>query len=211
MSPVANRLVSKAVGFTLMEVLLVLAIIVAVLAMAAPAFTGAMENQRLRTAADMIRTQWTRAHVKAMKTGHIQVFRYQLGGTTFQLEPWAAGDETLEAAPSNGFATTQQLAAPPPEATEGVMAENELPAGITFLSGDAMAEGRSMAIEASLEGIQSSDVQWSRPVMFYPDGATSDAFLIVGNEKEIGIRVDLRGLTGAVHVSDIGSLPDLQY
>jgi len=195
-------------GFTLLEILLVLAIMVAVMALAAPAFSGVMENQRLRTAADMVRTEWTRAHVRAMKTGRIQVFRYQIGASEFKLEPWAAGDDTLEAAPSNGFAPVQQPVKQDADETS-VLASNTLPEGITFLGGDAAAEARSMAIEESLQGISSAANEWSRPIMFYPDGATSDAFVIVASPREVGIRVDLRGMTGTATMSEISALKEL--
>lgn len=195
-------------GFTLLEILLVLAILVAVMAVAAPAFNSAMQNQRLRSAADRVRIEWTRAHVKAMKTGRIQVFRYQIGGREFQVEPWAAGDETLEAAPT---ASSGSPLRPESEADEqaAIAADNQLPEDIIFLGGDAQAESRSLAIEESLQGVASRETEWSRPILFYPDGATSDAFVIVSSPREVGIRVDLRGITGTATVGEITSMSEL--
>ena len=209
---VRTRAVAR--GFTLMEILLVLAIIVAVMAMAAPAFTGAIENQRLRNAADIVRAQFTRAHVKAMKTGRIQVFRYEVGGREFRLEPWVAGDDTLEAAQTPGFGPVQPTAATTPQSgAEGESATSDLrrqlPENIIFVGGDAAAESRSLEIEAALQSVASREAQWSRPIMFYPDGATSDAFVIVASPRAVGIRVDLRGMTGTATVGDISSLSDL--
>ena len=45
--------------------------------------------------------------------------------------------------------------------------------------------------------------EWSRPILFYPDGTTSDAFVVVANENERGIQVNLRGMTGTATLSDI--------
>ena len=195
-------------GFTLLEILLVLTILVAVMALAAPALSGALENQRLRSAADQVRTEWTRAHVKAMKTGRIQVFRYEVGGRAFQLEPWAAGDDTLEAAPT---ATSGSPLRPEAQADELAAAaeDNQLPEEIIFVGGNAVAESRSLGIEESLQGITSQAVEWSRPIMFYPDGATSDAFVIVASPRDVGILVELRGMTGTATVSEITSMSEL--
>ena len=211
--PVRSRAISR--GFTLMEILLVLAIVVAVMAMAAPAFTGAIENQRLRNAADIVRTQFARAHVKAMKTGRIQVFRYEVGGTEFRLEPWVAGDDTLEAAQNTGFGPVQPqptVAETQPGAEEGTATTDlrrQLPGDIIFVGGDAAAESRSLEIEANMQGVSSGAAEWSRPIMFYPDGATSDAYVIVASPRAAGIRVDLRGMTGTATVGDISPLSDL--
>ena len=93
-------------GFTLIEVLLVLAILVVVAAAATPALRGVLRDAALKNAAETVRIHWTRAHVKAMKTGRIQVFRFEQDGTRFTVQPWAAADDQIEAAPSvQGFGT----------------------------------------------------------------------------------------------------------
>jgi hypothetical protein len=51
---------------------------------------------------------------------------------------------------------------------------------------------------------------WSRPILFYPDGSSSDAYLIVASGETVGIRVDLRGITAVVKVGQITSLEQLQ-
>ena len=43
---------------------------------------------------------------------------------------------------------------------------------------------------------------WSPPVLFYSDGTTSDADVVLVNERNTAIRISLRGLTGIASVSD---------
>ncbi|HEX5103456.1 MAG TPA: prepilin-type N-terminal cleavage/methylation domain-containing protein [Pirellulaceae bacterium] len=192
-------------GFTLLEMLLVLAILVAVAALAAPALKGVIEGAKLRSAADTVRTEWMRAHVKAMKTGRIQVFRYEIGGTKYTIQPWIAGDDALESsAPAvHGFEVADEA-----QDTANTGMEHELPEGTTFVGGDALVESRSLAIEQATADSTSSAAEWSRPILFYPDGSTSDAYVIVGNERKVGLRVGLRGMTGAASVSDVMELEE---
>jgi prepilin-type N-terminal cleavage/methylation domain-containing protein len=193
-------------AFTLIEMLLVLAIIVAVAALSMPALRGVIQGARLRAAADTVRTEWMRAHVKAMKTGRIQVFRYEQGGAKYTVQPWIAGDDALEASAQsvNGFA------APAEEQESADRGEgHELPEGTMFVAGDAAAESRSLAIEQSAADASQFEAEWSRPILFYPDGSTSDAYVIVANERKVAVRVDLRGMTGAASVGEVMALEDL--
>ena len=52
-------------------------------------------------------------------------------------------------------------------------------------------------------------VQWSRPVLFYPDGSATDAFVIVTDDKQYAYRIQLRGLTGTSYVGASQMLDDL--
>jgi prepilin-type N-terminal cleavage/methylation domain-containing protein len=191
-------------GLTLLEILLVLAILVAVAAAAAPAFRGVLQDAELRSAADSVRTEWTRAHVRAMKTGRIQVFRYELGGRKYTLQPWIAGDDALE---GNESADTG-FGAPSPSEDTVVGDGYELPEGTHFAAGDAQQESRSLAIEQAASDATSFSGEWSRPILFYPDGTSSDAFVLIGNERKVAVRIELRGMTGAAKVGDIAALEE---
>jgi type II secretion system protein H len=195
-------------GFTLIELLLVLAILVILAATAAPVLRGTMQDAALRSAADQIRVEWTRANVRAMKTGRIQVFRFEQGGTQFSVQPYAAADDEIEAAPAvQGFGSAEEeVTSPRLDKTLSVT----LPEGVTFASGEALTEGRAMSIEQDISQANRFDGNWSQPILFYPDGSSSDAFVIVVNEREVGIRVNLRGMTGGVTLGEITDVKDLE-
>jgi Tfp pilus assembly protein FimT len=181
-----------------MELLLVLAILVIAAAAVAPRMTGMMRSVSLNAAANTVRAELTRAHVTAMRTGRVQVFQYELHGRKYKTDPWIAGDDAIES--QNG----QENSAPP--ASTKNQAEPMLPEGTKFAAGDAAVESRSEKISQELQ----SDTSWSRPIMFYPDGSAGDAYIVVGNEHNAGIRIDLRGMTAAVHVGEIKDLKLLE-
>lgn len=184
-------------AYTLMEMLLVMAIIVALAAAVAPSLRGVSRGMTLKSAANTIRAELTRAHVLAMRTSRIQVFQYELGGRKFKIEPWIAGDDALEN--RDGEQSTE-----PPK----TKAEPTLPEGTKFAAGDAAVESRSERIEQQLT--DGTGATWSRPIMFYPDGSAGDAYIVIGNEHNSGIRIDLRGMTAAVRVSQISDLKMLE-
>jgi type II secretion system protein H len=189
-------------GYTLLEILLVLAIIVVAAAAVAPSFRRMARNTNLKAAAGEVRAELTRAHVLAMKSGRVQVFQYELGGRKFKIEPWIGDDEALEG--TGAEASTTPVTNPDGQPK----GERNLPEGITFALGDAAIESRGERIEQQLD--TSGGTEWSRPILFYPDGSSADAFIVVANEVETAIRLDLRGMTGAVKVSDLATLQDLE-
>lgn len=67
-------------AFTFVEILLVLAIIVAMGAMVVPLLRGTLETQRLKSAANTVRAEWMEARIRAMNEEQIFCFRCQLGG-----------------------------------------------------------------------------------------------------------------------------------
>ncbi len=89
---------------TLVEILLVLVILVILAAAVAPSFYRTVRDAKLRSAGEQVRTEWNKAHIKAMKNGRIYVFRFQPGGRKFQVEPYMAEDVTSDAASTSTFA-----------------------------------------------------------------------------------------------------------
>src|SRR5262245_56086263 len=156
-------------GYTLMEILLVLAIIVIAAAAVGPSLRGVARGAALKSAANDVRAALTRSHVLAMKTGRIHAFQYELGGSKFKIEPWIGDDDALE----NRTGDDTGAVAPQSPAAR----EQTLPDDIKFALGDAAVESRGERVEQELStvGGSGSGVTWSRPILFYPDGTTSDA------------------------------------
>lgn len=67
-------------AFTLIELMLVLAIMAVLAGLAVPILSGTLELQRLKSAGNTIRAEWMEARVRAMDEGQIFCFRCQLGG-----------------------------------------------------------------------------------------------------------------------------------
>ncbi|QDU26148.1 hypothetical protein ETAA8_12220 [Anatilimnocola aggregata] len=192
-------------AFSLMELMVVLVIMVLAAAVAMPALTGSLRAQRLKSASETMRIEWSRAHVKAMKSGRIQVFRFEVSGRKFTLQPWLAADEATEGNPIDSVASFGTA----PETALDDCETKELPEGITFAGGDAKFDTRAYEVEDFMMQNNTSAEQWSRPILFYPDGSATDSYVIVADEKQAAIRVQLRGLTGTSAVGEQALLEDL--
>jgi Tfp pilus assembly protein FimT len=66
--------------------MLTLFLLAVISAMAWPQLERSFSYQRLRKAADIVRIQWCKARVEAMKTGAMRVFRYEIEGNRFRVE-----------------------------------------------------------------------------------------------------------------------------
>ena len=76
------------------------------------------------------------------------------------------------------------------------------PENVTFVAGEASLEARAETVDYGTDSLGSVEADWSQPILFYPDGTTSTARLVLKNERDHSIELSLRGLTGAVTVSD---------
>jgi hypothetical protein len=157
-----------------------------------------LARQRLRSAADSVRSEWCQARVDAMKSGHTYAFRYLVHGNRYHL---AARDDSS----SVGSAPAAQPAAsdeeelgdeplPPP-------VEKTLPEGIRFLPGEVGGGSAAMGDSPGAKPVDAGG-DWSDPIYFYSDGSTSDARLLLAADQHSAMRLILRGVTGSVTVED---------
>ncbi len=192
--------------------MIVLALLVIVAAISLPVFSGMLRSQRLRSAAESVRTEWMRAHIQAMKTGRIHVYRFENGDRHFEIIPWVADDDALESA-ANAEADLMSVSMATASGTSAGGVELEegpgLPEGVLFVGGEANADSRGLTVAEALTGSGGTDGQWGPPVLFYPDGTATDAYVIVANDQQQAVRIDLRGLTGLASVGEIMSLEEL--
>ena len=205
-------------AYTLLEVLLVMALLVALAGMAVPVMYGPLENHRLRRSADIIRTEWTKARVRAMESGQTYVFRYVPSGTQYAVLPLSSQEDYVEAslAALSGTESAPPGAAPLPlgNPAEGTSAEgtrlSELPESVSFASSETVVDLRGELLAAQDTSEMAGDAQWSSPIYFYPDGTTSTARLVLGNQRQRYVVLTLRGLTGMIQVSGLLTAEELQ-
>jgi hypothetical protein len=208
-------------GLTMLELLLVLALIVAVGAAAMPAFFGPLENYRLRKSAELVRTQWEKLRIQAMRSGQTMMFRFQVGGNRAQGGPWNTGEDMLEGSPFAGGGMMMNPAAAMPAAGgmglpggSTYQLEEELPDQVMFVGVEAAASMRDAMIQqtaAAMAGPNQlpEDQAWSPPILFYPDGTSSTVRLLLQNKQQTFIMIRLRGLTGVAEISDLMSAEEL--
>lgn len=193
-------------AFTLMELLLVLALMVAIAAIAWPALRGSFDTQRLAKSADQLRAAFGKTRVRAMRTGAIQVFRFQPGRGGYGSETWtASAEEVVSAATAAGGVASGP---PMPTATAVPTSSTDtLPEGVVFHLAEVTVDARAASLLGS--GGDGETAEWSSPIFFYPDGTTSNTHVVLANERGQAIVVTLRGLTGLSLPSEITSIEQL--
>ena len=77
---------SRRVGFTLLEVLVVLIILVLIAALGIPTLRGTLAQQQLKYSADQVRGEWLDTRVRAMEEGQIFCMRGEIGGSTLIID-----------------------------------------------------------------------------------------------------------------------------
>jgi type II secretory pathway pseudopilin PulG len=204
--PTSTRLMPRGgqrSALTLLELLLALLIIVALFALAAPSMHRTWERYRVKAAGDQLRAALSRAHVKAMRDGQIQVVRCELGGARYTIEPWFMGDEMINASAQEAFNLSQ------PQIQMPLSREERLPEEVTFVAATAKFDLRAMEVEELAMSQLGAQVQWSQPILFYPDGTSSQAAITLANKRGEAVQVRLRKLTGLTSVSDITTVEAL--
>jgi type II secretion system protein H len=177
------QLRNRCAGMTLMELLLVVAIMVVVTAVAAPTVQQTLANQSLKKSADRVRVAMGQARVKAIKNGEEYAVFFSPGGSYFNVAPFRNFDQQGSLAGQR----EQELA----EGRTSSFEDDLLPRGVLFIAGEVGADSRGAEI-LSVAGSEGA----LKPIFFYPDGTSQDAIITLQNQKQATIEVHLRGLTG---------------
>ncbi|HBJ37719.1 MAG TPA: hypothetical protein DDZ51_23780 [Planctomycetaceae bacterium] len=199
-------------GFTIVELLLALAILVTLAAMVVPSFTGLLADRRVLRAGDQMRVEFMQARLAAMRSG--RTYMVQLSTETHQLRirPWVDANDMTEALDQTGGSSALLTGG---NAMAGAMQEVDvvaearevdLPQGVTITSLNVQSSQRSFMIESQVQA--EATVGWGQPILFYPDGTTSTAAVTITSEGVGQVIVLLRGLTGEPTVTDVLPVPE---
>jgi len=213
-------------GFSLVELLIVMAVLAAVAGLTLPAMRGPLDKSRLTGAAKQLQAALSKARSLAIREGTAVNFRYEILGDRFVIEreplPTSSAITVLDdAAGLSGTpsgltdATTTPETTTPSESTAEYLAddgfvtvlrEGTLPTGVIFGS---LAVSESPPAAASAPGTvqpvaEASGVtirRWSDPVRFHPSGRTADQVIRITGQREFFVDVTLRGLTATASYS----------
>ena len=167
------------VGFTMLEMILVLAIAIVVAALAVPAVQGTIGNQSIASGADRVRVAMGQARVQAIRTSDVHAFFYQPNGQWFDVAPLA--DHQRLTRQSNGQSANNH---------NRDLSDNWLPRQVFFIAGETQIDARSESARQASGGAPIN------AILFYPDGTAQDARILLQDERGITMAVELRGLTG---------------
>ncbi len=181
-------------GYTLFELILVLALLVVLAAIAYPTLDSLLGTFRMTSAADMVRAHWADARAYAMNEGQPYRFAVVPGKGNFRVAPdspdfWGGNDPPTPADPNN-----------PP-----LVVDDALPRGVRFSTPDTyQSAGMGPTGDSSSPPGSVDPSSWSTVVTFLPDGTTKEdveiVFIGAGAQP---LNVKLRALTGAVTVRQL--------
>jgi len=199
-------------AITLIEVLLVLALLVTLAAITWPAMDRPIADQRLRKAAAKVRVAWAKARVEAMSTGETFVFRCSLESDEYTIES-QPGPESVGLISTSADGQFDETASTSTTLTEPLSTKTRrLPEDIRFVDGEVAFDTRATILGEATDDFSSDSAgQCVDPIMFFPDGTTSTAKLILENEFQRRIELSLRGLTGVITGGKTYSAEDSIY
>lgn len=183
-------------AFTLVEMLLVLAVLIAFTAIAWPSFQRLYGTQYLLEGAEHVRLQLASTRTRAIESGVVYQFRWEPDGRRYLSLPYEAELDLDPEGNVQGNLT-------------GTLARRfvgELPAKLHFVGGRDSVGGQSLPPEL-FQSFPDADklagVAWSAPVLFQPDGSAADGELIVSDQTGREVALVLRGVTGGVSVNPL--------
>jgi len=191
-------------GMTLFEVLLVLVLLVVMGSLAKPALEGTLASFRLQRGTDQVLSDWAKVRTRAIEDGQVYQFRFAQDSNEYRVDPWYA-EESYQ--PSTAGRADDEFAdSSMSDFAEQNSTKNEdkiewqfkakISDTVKFVSGQqAVVKPPDSREVETLASEDSTD--WSAPILFFPDGTTSEASLLLRGEKNRYQRATLRALTGS--------------
>lgn len=209
---------SFARGFTLLELMIVLAVMVLLIALVWPSLRRPILRHAVQQAAQQLVRDLARARMAAIDNGRIMAVRYEPGGSHYVVSP---ADELQRDDASNPPDATRDSGADQ-KADDDAQAdvgfahdldpdvvfrdpsekdEDQLPAGSTLreMLEQEKQEREEVKPRISTDNEKSEDTL-SPPVFFYPTGRAENAEFVLLGPNEFRLTVKLRGLTGAASI-----------
>lgn len=176
-------------GYTLIELLLVLAVLAVIAGMAWPAVVKFSGEQAVKDAAEQVRSELDRTRFRAIDAGVAYQFRYEPNGRRFVAVP-----AELDVTPQEGAAVSAQ-----PVSSRKAFS-GEIREGLTFRPNPEDPTAAEVISADWLKGlpdsVQLSQSSWSSPILYLPDGTGTTARFRVADEEQRFIELSVRDLTG---------------
>lgn len=180
-------------GFTLLEMLLVLAILVAITAVTIPVVERMYDLHRIQQAALEVRTALSIARLRAVDGGEAWECRFEPDGRHLVILAPHDGRIRFGSEGERAPAARQRPLEP---------IHVELPEPLYFWTADDARQ--RLAVQAANQrfvGISLVERTWSAPVVFAPNGSSTNAKFEIRDHAGRAVQLEVRGLTGAASSS----------
>ena len=181
-------------GFTLLELLLVLAVMATLSALSWPRMMRYVEENSLKQSVETVRRELAATRILAIESGLTYQFRFEPNAQAFVILPFDRPEIV---------ATDSRTTTPPKVKTVvGHLSTDNQFEPATDKAGKSTGGQRLDEMWLSLlkEGALYTDTIWSQPILFRPNGESQDAHLVIRDKTGNTIELTVRGLTGGVRV-----------
>lgn len=196
-------------GYSLAELLIVLAILAALAALVQPSVRGLLDKSRLNAGAKQVQAALAKTRALAIREGAPVWFRFEPGGQQWWIERDPASVPlAVSADAAAGAATATAPVTDPAAATDFNPAGAAAGAGSVAAAGSAGLQGSETPVPGSgsvvlrmdrlPEGVTFSAVEsgQSERVRFSVSGRTTGRQLRLSGQREFVVDLTIRGLTG---------------
>jgi prepilin-type N-terminal cleavage/methylation domain-containing protein len=202
MLPIARH-PSRRSGYTLFEMLLVMALLVALMAMSFPTLARLRLEHQLKQGAELVRLEVASTRLHALESGMDYQFRYEPNGKHFV------------AVPAEYLAIQAQAAAAQNSGNSAPVAvywksQGEFTVKVKFsaTTSNQQAYGPPQPLPKEfLVGFQKQEelsrINWAPPLIFKADGSARDFAVEIENEQGKYVVLSVRGITGGTTLSPV--------
>lgn len=222
-------------GFTLLEFLVVLAIVIIIISLALPSYHRSMARSQFKAGVVELQSELLRTRLLAMKTGTTYLFRFRPSSSDYEIIPkevfqkrhkeqsqhlGLAVDLTspvsLERYERQTFGQVifgRGIVSTPFSANlsaeEKIFRGDEENLGLSSFTDDVTGSSWSGSLLAPFGQQDEPLSDWSEPILFYPNGRTSQAVFLLKSSGEWTwySEIVLRGMTGTARISAISIYP----
>jgi prepilin-type N-terminal cleavage/methylation domain-containing protein len=194
-------------GYTLLELLLVLTILVCVAGAVAPTVVARMAEYRLKQGAESARFALSATRIHAIDLSSVYQFRFEPGGRRFLAVPTDADAVAMaqrSGSASGGLPSGSFESGQLPEDISfaaAVVATQAVPGSTTTLPAGATDGAWSQAVAHVPNAGEFNSAAWSAPIVFRPDGSAVESSVNVVDKNGNGFQLKVRELTGEVFIT----------
>lgn len=198
----------------MLELLLVMSLLAIMASITLPQIAWLLGDQRIVRGGNLLREELMRARLDAMRSGRIYVLEAEVESSNIRVRPYFSLTDSVNAIDQTGSqsallngAEQAQVATAVVDPTQVEESERviELPESVSVANVAVVSSIRASEIEQAT--LENQSEGYGQPILFYPDGTTSTAAVVLTHPVHGRLTVKLRGITGDVTLTDLVANP----